>query len=1450
MALTAAEQAELEQLEREEREEQERNKGVQAVAAVQAARPPQRGPRPFSLYRATVGALRDAVQGVQDTFEDSIRPQFMTPMMGAAAAGINLAQEKLFGRDPKTGYVELPRLKGEEDAGIAERITRGIGSFLVPFAGASKLLGVARGATWLGRAGRAMAAGAVVDFAQVDPVSGNMANFLRDTFGIENSVLDALASEEDDEALYNRFKAAAVNAPVGLAADALFETGFRAVKAYRAWKGTAEEAEEAIRAVKRDYAIEPVKRQKATKTDADGAAKAEPEDVEFWEVPPEYNPSRDASTRPQPESFEDVLDYLKRQAGTEVDEAALARLADNLLWGNPENALAKLGIDPAKLDFSLYDDPEMMARLQKGLGEVYEFIASKLGRSNIRVTERATIEAARTLGSTADVLKDVHGATANLAEGLTGARLFVGAHAHKLLADADAAIDEITAGIADGPAWARFLQSFHRHAYYLGVVRGAGSEVGRALRSLQIIGKVAKPGEVNDTLQAALSADAKEGRVLDAVKSKIEQGASDYADRLGTPAERLDALMRLKDLRGDVGELSREVRRQNGSTLRRVDDALRETVGNLFGTGTAMYNLAAGATMMGTRLLAKGLVATTRMALSPLGGRFSREARIAAMDAWAYTDGIVSGFRAAYAATLDVLEKEGFAEIAHNVDGLGLKDMALRAAKKSADADTRLVGGSYERTDVKNHRAFGISASENLMLQRKIAELSGPEFYKTALGYLAKAGASTVNALGTLSRAGTIAFINLPDQFVGTLAARAGSYSKAVRIAASEAAELGLEGKAWSPGYVGLKDAGRFSFETGKKVVVEAQHGTAGTFDEFDPDKLGSFTGARSARKAFFFTSRPKTAEYYAESATRQANMYRDKVRFAKDENGYYTKVEDNLLKPNVMTRFLKMDNPRVVDMKGKLYREQSYAQILDEARAAGHDGVIIRRTFDSGEYGRFDAAMKGRFQSETIYAVFDKAQILKEAGERAVERDVLSDYLKARTVQLMGDGKGWHPDAVKAGEADTMAAAGEREAREVLFQDDLELGINRAVSRGLTNAVGLHLIVPFVKTPLRILERTAIDYTPLGLLKDRVRRAVIAGGPEGEEAMARIALGTLAVTSAYLMAADRTIVGQDGGLASSARLSRGSYTLRIGDDQVEFSRVDPLGTLLGFGADLHAFFDAMADDPEASGQFQQGFEAFIWATTANILSKSWLTSVRNLADLAGMQGGDGADIGTRTTRFLSQFAGRFVPASGAQRQAEKVLDGYVRQAVTFSDQLFKSSLGSSSLPLKRDTIVGRPVPVEGLDRIIGVRAAPAAGDDDPLLKELEALSFDLPSPRRTVLGVKLSGAQFSRYLELRGQVLTKPDTGLTLEQTLTKLIELPEYQGMTRRQKIEAIRAEMDGFSQMAADVLLKEDRDFAYRALRKETYDRVLVQGGDRLAADAETRRFAAQLGLTPTE
>ena len=66
---------------------------------------------------------------------------------------------------------------------------------------------------------------------------------------------------------------------------------------------------------------------------------------------------------------------------------------------------------------------------------------------------------------------------------------------------------------------------------------------------------------------------------------------------------------------------------------------------------------------------------------------------------------------------------------------------------------------------------------------------------------------------------------------------------------------------------------------------------------------------------------------------------------------------------PNVHMTRIRMENPYVHDFKGEHYRETSYAEHMDRAKAAGHDGVVFTNTFDGGP-------------QDVIYAVFSPDQI------------------------------------------------------------------------------------------------------------------------------------------------------------------------------------------------------------------------------------------------------------------------------------------------------------------------------------------------------------------------------------------------------------------------------------------------------------------------------------------
>jgi hypothetical protein len=54
-----------------------------------------------------------------------------------------------------------------------------------------------------------------------------------------------------------------------------------------------------------------------------------------------------------------------------------------------------------------------------------------------------------------------------------------------------------------------------------------------------------------------------------------------------------------------------------------------------------------------------------------------------------------------------------------------------------------------------------------------------------------------------------------------------------------------------------------------------------------------------------------------------------------------------NNTKPQTRIGYLEFNNPMEYDFKGKAWREETYKSIIDEAKAKGHDGLILKNTRD-----------------------------------------------------------------------------------------------------------------------------------------------------------------------------------------------------------------------------------------------------------------------------------------------------------------------------------------------------------------------------------------------------------------------------------------------------------------------------------------------------------------------
>lgn len=135
-------------------------------------------------------------------------------------------------------------------------------------------------------------------------------------------------------------------------------------------------------------------------------------------------------------------------------------------------------------------------------------------------------------------------------------------------------------------------------------------------------------------------------------------------------------------------------------------------------------------------------------------------------------------------------------------------------------------------------------------------------------------------------------------------------------------------------------------------------HGTPDPFEAFSLSKSGSVTGADDAKEGFFFTDRKRTAKNYMRG---------------KNPNIETARMKGN---PTLFSTYLSLKNPYIADMEGKVYREQKYIDIINKAKEEGHDGVIIKNTYDGGEYNRFHALLNGRLKGENIYVAFKPEQI------------------------------------------------------------------------------------------------------------------------------------------------------------------------------------------------------------------------------------------------------------------------------------------------------------------------------------------------------------------------------------------------------------------------------------------------------------------------------------------
>lgn len=373
-------------------------------------------------------------------------------------------------------------------------------------------------------------------------------------------------------------------------------------------------------------------------------------------------------------------------------------------------------------------------------------------------------------------------------------------------------------------------------------------------------------------------------------------------------------------------------------------------------------------------------------------------------------------------------------------------------------------------------------------------------------------------------------------------------------------------------------------------------------------------------------------------------------------------------------------------------------------------------------------------------------------------------------------------------------------------------------------------VVVPFVKTPTNIMKYT-FARTPLAYASSAIRADISAGGARAAQAHARIALGSMIMLTITDMVAEGTITGggplaDDMSKTAQLRATRRAagapppYSVKIGDRWYAYNRLDPIGMMMGMGADMAEVF---ASASEADSEMLAG--AGVLAVAQNLASKTYLSGVFDF-----MAAIDPHNQMSDPGKYVSDLATGLVPYSSFMRNVAQTMDPIQRdaKAVEYGDDgkvdpvatyiqatIDKVKRGipglSDTLPPMRD-LWGEPI-----DRSSGIGwgwdfvspVASKADNPDPVTKVILDNRIAVSFPPRRIEGVQLTPEEYDQFSELAGKMARDSVARLVNSPGFDKLSPGPE--GM----KAELIKAAISDSREYARGQMMMRNPEIRDRAI-----------------------------------
>lgn len=513
-------------------------------------------------------------------------------------------------------------------------------------------------------------------------------------------------------------------------------------------------------------------------------------------------------------------------------------------------------------------------------------------------------------------------------------------------------------------------------------------------------------------------------------------------------------------------------------------------------------------------------------------------------------------------------------------------------------------------------------------------------------------------------------------------------------------------------------------------------------------------------------------------------------------------------------------------------------------------------------DWGRAFVKTKETYALAARYAIRETMQLglpvdetLKLAQKRAVQlaemppRDLLDEVETA-----LVNGREL-PDDLKF--ALGLNGQAEKEAERVLFMDGPQTHYGRTAERGakgLDKAFSLGtvegILIPYIRTPLRIFERGMVSYTPWAGKAQEVQDILAKGGMEAEIEKARMELGSMVIGMGAMLAGAGAITLTNGGYDNSSNLT-GAAPQRLnlpGGGFVEIGRLDPFALTLALGGFIGQAAKTFQDERQHGHEHEEALASAVQiaflAAREGILEKTYVTGIRDMIKSVFSENDDGFVAGYE--KALQSAFSRMIPFAATSRIANDTLHGSAPEAIGWMDNILRAVPGGGLVLPSRVDALGNDV--EG--RVGGV-AFGTTTDVDDVTRRVADLGINIQNLKKAdPSGFKLTSDELSELRRIRGTEATNSE-GETMKEALARLLDNPWFQRLpSKEQQQDEVVEVMRDFNKPARELLAERHPTYAADRAGMKSLADYMAEGMARKDAKAFAVEDVQQMGLPVPE